>query len=163
MTGRKQEITERLRREFEKCDLHLMRIDEALHSLRVEVPMSTDCYAHLKEEQIRCLDQFIFRFSKLQDAMGAKIFRYILEYLDEDVSALPMRDVLNRLERYSIVPDAGEWLYIRELRNEIAHDYPLAEDDVVGAVNELIAKVDIVQDIYDRLKDCFAKGLSDHA
>ena len=30
--------------------------------------------------------------------MGAKIFRYVLEYLDEDISSLPMRDILNRLE-----------------------------------------------------------------
>lgn len=37
------------------------------------------------------MDQFIFRFSKLQNAMGAKIFRYILEYWDED---LPKHDIL---------------------------------------------------------------------
>lgn len=45
--------------------------------------------------------------------MGAKIFRYILEYLDEDITALPMRDILNRLERYLIIPSADEWTYIR--------------------------------------------------
>ena len=48
----------------------------------------------------------------------------MLEYLDEDVSALPMRDILNLLERYHFIDSADEWGYIRELRNEIAHDYP---------------------------------------
>lgn len=46
--------------------------------------------------------------SKLQDAMGAKLFRYILEHLNEDISSLPMRDILNRLERYNIIPSVSE-------------------------------------------------------
>ena len=84
--------------------------------------------------------------------MGAKIFRYLLEYLDEDVTALPMRDILNRLERFQILPDANEWIYIRELRNEIAHDYPLLENDVVHILNELLTKTDVLYGIYDKMK-----------
>ena len=106
MTERKQEIAERLEREFEVCDKHILRINEALKGLGLDLPMSTDCYASLSAEQVRCIDQFIFRFSKLQDAMGAKIFRYILEYLDEDIASMPKRDILNRLERYLIIPSA---------------------------------------------------------
>lgn len=74
MSERKQEIAERLEREFEVCDKHILRINEALKGLGLDLPMSTDCYASLSAEQVRCIDQFIFRFSKLQDAMGAKIF-----------------------------------------------------------------------------------------
>ncbi|WP_260395527.1 hypothetical protein [Phocaeicola sartorii] len=44
-----------------------------------------------------------------------------------------MRDILNRLERYLIIPSADEWTYIRELRNEISHDYPLLETDVAAS------------------------------
>lgn len=152
MTNRKQEISERLEREFTICDKHILRINEALEELSDALPLSTDSYASLNSEQIRCLDQFIFRFSKLQDSMGAKIFRYLLEYLDEDVTALPMRDILNRLERFHILPDANEWLYIRELRNEIAHDYPLLENDVVHILNELLTKTDVLYGIYDKMK-----------
>lgn len=152
MTNRKQELSERLDREFEICDRHIQRIDEALQALQTDLPMSVDSYANLNTEQIRCMDQFIFRFSKLQDAMGAKIFRYVLEYLDEDVSALPMRDILNLLERYRFIEKAEEWGYIRELRNEIAHDYPLLENDVVSVLNELISKVPTLEKVYGQLK-----------
>lgn len=140
MTEKKKEITERLEREFDVCDKHILRINEALEGLGVNIPMSADCYSNLTTEQVRCIDQFIFRFSKLQDSMGAKIFRYILEYLDEDITALPMRDILNRLERYLIIPSADEWTYIRELRNEISHDYPLLETDVAAILNEQFSK-----------------------
>ena len=155
MTNRKEEIKERLQREFEVCDKHILRITEALRGLSVESPVSVEFYANLSPEQVRCIDQFIFRFSKLQDAIGAKLFRYLLEYLDEDVTALPMRDILNRLERYQIIPSADEWNYIRELRNEISHDYPLMEDDVVAILNELFLKVNDVYEIYRKLKTYF--------
>ncbi len=155
MTNRKEEIKERLQREFEVCDKHILRITEALRGLSVESPVSVEFYANLSPEQVRCIDQFIFRFSKLQDAIGAKLFRYLLEYLDEDVTALPMRDILNRLERYQIIPSADEWNYIRELRNEISHDYPLMEDDVVAILNELFLKVNDVFEIYRKLKTYF--------
>ena len=155
MTNRRQEINERLQREFDICDKHILRINEALEELSSTLPLTIENYAQLNSGQIRCIDQFIFRFSKLQDAMGAKIFRYILEYLDEDVTSLPMRDILNRLEKYKFLPDANEWIYIRELRNEIAHDYPLMENDVVHILNELFSKVDVMYSIYDKLKAVF--------
>ena len=155
MTEKKQEIAERLQREFEVCDKHVLRINEAIAGLNIDLPMSADCYANLNTEQVRCIDQFIFRFSKLQDAMGAKIFRYLLEYLDEDISALPMRDILNRLERYLIIPSADEWTYIRELRNEVSHDYPLLETDLVSILNDLLSKTGTLFGIYDKLKNTF--------
>ena len=155
MTNRKQEINERLQREFDICDKHILRINEALNALSSILPLTPESYASLDSEQIRCLDQFIFRFSKLQDSMGAKIFRFLLEYLDEDVTALPMRDILNRLERFQILPDANEWIYIRELRNEIAHDYPLMENDVVHILNELLSKTDALYCIYDKMKTIY--------
>jgi len=156
MTTKHQEIAERLSREFEIGDRHIQRIEEALTRLSSVLPLSTETYSSLDEEQVRCIDQFIFRFSKLQDAMGAKLFRYILEYLDEDISSLPMRDILNRLERYHLINSAEEWVYIRELRNEIAHDYPLFENDIVNILNELILKVSILNDIYGRLKNVYS-------
>ena len=153
MTEKREELLERLKREFEICDRHLLRISEALSGLKSVLPLTVERYASLELEQIRCLDQFIFRFSKLQDAIEAKIFRHVLLYLDEDVAALPMRDLLNRLERYQLIESAEEWVYIRELRNEIAHDYPLWENDVVTSLNELIAKVPVLQDIYKRMRE----------
>ena len=77
------------------------------------------------------------------------------EYLDEDITALPMRDILNRLERYLIITSADEWTYIRELRNEISHDYPLLETDVAAILNELFSKTDIIFSIYSKLKSVF--------
>ena len=159
MTDKRDEIKERMEREFEICDRHILRIKEALKDLSSHLPLQLDEYAAQDTELVRCIDQFIFRFSKLQDSMGAKLFRYILEYLDEDIKYLPMRDILNRLERYSIIPSSHEWIYIRELRNDIAHDYPIDEKDTVTALNELISKTEILFEIYDGLKERYKEQL----
>ena len=50
----------------------------------------------------------------------------------------------HRLERYQILPNANEWIYMRELRNEIAHDYPLLENDIVHILNELLSKTNVL-------------------
>ncbi len=55
---------ERLSREFDICDRHIQRIDEALEAMHTDIPMSVDSYTNLDENQIRCMDQFIFRFSQ---------------------------------------------------------------------------------------------------
>lgn len=155
MTDKRNEIKERIEREFEICDRHIARIKRALEDLSTHLPLQLNDYASQDTELVRCIDQFIFRFSKLQDAMGAKLFRYILEYLDEDIKYLPMRDILNRLERYGIIPSSHDWIYIRELRNDIAHDYSIDEKDTVIALNELISKTETLLAIYDSLKERF--------
>lgn len=63
-----------------------------------------------------------------------------------------MRNIWNLLERYRFIENVEEWRYIRELRNEIAHDYALSENDVVSVLNELISKVSTLKAIYERLK-----------
>ena len=90
----RQELKERMERAFAVCDRQIQRIEEALSDLGMTMPMSVEEHADLSREQIRCLDQFIFRFSKLQDTMGAKLFRQVLAYLEEDVTTLPMIDIL---------------------------------------------------------------------
>ena len=48
------------------------------------------------------------------------------------------------LFRHQILPDANEWVYIRELRNEIAHVYPLLENDVMPILNDLLSNTDVL-------------------
>ena len=136
-------------------EMAAMAAEKGLEGLAVSSPLTVEQYSAFTSEQVRCVDQFLFRFAKLQDVMGAKIFRNLLEFWDEDVASLPMRDILDRLERYRLIPGADEWVYIRELRNELAHDYPLSEQDVVAVLNELFAKVEVLFGIYEKIRLAF--------
>ena len=48
MTNKKQELEQRLNREFEICDRHILRIEEALDELTDLLPMSVEDYVGLK-------------------------------------------------------------------------------------------------------------------
>jgi len=47
------------------------------------------------------------------------------------------------------------WVYIRELRNTVSHDYPLGTKEVVDSLNELIRQVETIKNIYSRLKEVY--------
>ncbi|WP_457596791.1 hypothetical protein [Hydrogenimonas sp.] len=68
-------------------------------------------------------DQMIYRFSKAQDTIGAKLFKAFLLYEGERVDR-PFRDILDRFEEMGIL-DVNEWFALREVRNQISHDYEM--------------------------------------
>ena len=86
MTDKRQELKDWLLRAFEICDKHITRIEEALCGLKPYFPLDEEKYLNLNSEAVMRLDQFIFRFSRLQDVIGAKIFRYVpVSYTHLDV------------------------------------------------------------------------------
>lgn len=151
MTQGRQQLVERIGRERSACEKHFMRISGALAGLGLALPMNRSQYESLSEEQVRCVDQFLFRFAKAQDSIGAKLFRYLLTLMEEDSESLPMRDVLDKMERYGVIESVEEWAYMRELRNEISHEY-LAEGEL-EALNELFGKAETLQGIYAKVKE----------
>lgn len=149
--GREQ-LMERIERECGACDRHFMRIKESMACLGLTLPISRSQYDNLTENQVRCIDQFLFRFAKAQDSIGAKIFRYLMALMEEETDSVPMRDVLDKMERYGVIDSADEWIYIRELRNDISHEYTTMGHDEVELLNELIGKASELERIYNRAK-----------
>lgn len=91
----------------------------------------------------RLTDQILYRFTKLQDAMGERLVPATLSLLAEPHEAWPMRDKIDRLERLGFL-DAQQWLVWRDLRNRLSHEYPdrpdlrwAAVEAAIGASAEL--------------------------
>ena len=79
---------------------------------------------HLNPQERRLLDQFAYRYTRLQDDMGARLFPAVLRALGEEIAAMPVLDRLDRLEQLAWLPAADEWTDLRRVRNEFTHDYP---------------------------------------
>ncbi len=71
-------------------------------------------YLLLGEDDIEHIDQFLFRFSKLQDAIGQRFFKTILMFLQEDVQGIPFIDILNKLEKLKLIQSCEQWHRLRE-------------------------------------------------
>lgn len=107
-----------------ECERNAYHLCQALALLDPIMPITGDRYTQLTDDEVRVMDQFIFRFTKLQDAMGNHLFPAILNYLQEPYEDRPMLDKLNRLEKLAYIASTEAWQGIRSTRNKFSHDYP---------------------------------------
>ncbi len=129
----------RLQDAWRECERHLHHLFHALASIQSFWPITGDVYLNLSDEQIQDMDQFILRFTKLQDAMGSRLFPAILQYLEEPYEDRPMLDKLNRLEKIGFISSVEHWQTIRNIRNQFAHDYPDDPDKNAAQLNLALA------------------------
>ena len=116
---------------LEQCERHAARLQWAMTSLSKHFPLTVERLGALNDMDIAVLDQFSTRFAKLRDSMGAKLFPALLELTKEQGDLGAFLDKLYRLEKIGAIPSSEEWLLLREVRDEFAHDYP--EDPAIQA------------------------------
>ena len=114
---------------FNMCDVMFVNADidyDELTSMDITEKFFEDY------KNTRIVNSFLFNFSKLQDKIGAKLFKKTLYELKEiDSFSIGMIDVLNLLEKLEIIENATDWDNLREIRNILAHEYPLDIDERV--------------------------------
>ena len=142
---------ERVTRLFETIDALMKSCDidyEALNGMQIDKALFADY------EQQRIVNSFLFNYMKIQDKIGAKLLRGVLYELREiDDDGMPMRDVLNRLEKLRLIESAREWDTLREIRNAIAHEYPLDVDERIENITIALEGYRALKRMYARLKD----------
>jgi hypothetical protein len=109
----------------------------------------------------RLVNSFLFNFQKIQDRIGAKLFKRVLFILKEtDDFSLPMVDVLHLLEKLDILENMDDWERLRELRNALSHEYPLDIQERVENIGLALQGYGLLKGIYFRLKEyCSVRGL----
>ena len=147
MTNKEQVNLARLNTSLQKCNTHLSRLNYATTQVTGLFPLTYDTYSVFSEATIGNIDQLIYRFTKLQDELGNNTFRFLLEYFQEDIADKPFRDILNILERLKIIESADTWLTLRELRNDLTHEYPELVDDTIDKLNHLFLQLPLLENI----------------
>lgn len=67
------------------------------------------------------VEAFVGRFGRLQDTVGDKLLPLLLTAMGERSAAVI--DNLDRAERLGLLDSAEEWVTIRNLRNQMVHEY----------------------------------------
>jgi hypothetical protein len=80
--------------------------------------------------------------------MGEKLFGTILLLLGEDFSKKPFIDMLNRLEKLELL-DKQEWMNLRIIRNNVAHEYSYNVSELVDSLNDIFQVKDRLLLFYD--------------
>ncbi len=126
-------IEKRLGLYFLEAKKHIELIEDAKEV--ITLPISN--YDNLQNIEKFAINALIFRFSKLQDLIGSKIFRAFLEFNKFDTQDKSFLELLKEIEKEGIV-DIDAWDEFRKVRNNIAHEYPGEEEEALEAIALLI-------------------------
>jgi len=143
-----------------ECDKHIKRMNSAAEKIKDLIPLNENTYKNLSDEDVAYFDQFFFRFSKLQDAVGEKLFSSLLNFLKEsNMKNRPFIDILNRMEQLELIDDKNSWLELRELRNELSHEYDDNTPEMIAAINTVFNKKHLLIGIYSRIKNYYLERI----
>ena len=110
----------------------------SLDSLKLSVEKVSDI-GQKKEytfEELESFDSLTSKFARTSDIFLQKIIRTIWALLHE--TQMPLIDVLNKAEKLRIIESSDQLIEIRDIRNQIAHEYlPEAIQELVPDVIEL--------------------------
>ncbi len=148
------DIYQKLEQHLIEAMLHIDRLVSVLTTLKKLYPLDHEKLENLSLEDIDKLDVLAFRFSKLQDLLGSKIFREYLMVLQYPVEDKNFLELLKELDKERVV-DIDIWSEFRGIRNSISHDYPFEENEKLEAINYLIKNVNYLMEITKKIKDNF--------
>ena len=125
-----------LQKRFDKLEKHYIAIKE-YKNLIDDLVKDSNIYDQfifntLKPEKRAILDAYLKRFASIQDFLGAKIFSLLLEIAG--INNNKMSEVLSNIEKENIIDSLENWVELREIRNELEHDYP---EELQEALNDL--------------------------
>jgi hypothetical protein len=136
-------IINKLKKIFNECDKHIISINSSSAKMKSNIPLEKNKYLNLTDDGVEHIDQFLFRFSKLQDTIGEKLFKTILLYLEEKVENKPFIDILNKLEKLELLNDVSIWKELRDDINELAHNYD-NPNETSKVINKLYNKRNVL-------------------
>ncbi|MEK8018621.1 MAG: hypothetical protein VSS75_017250 [Candidatus Parabeggiatoa sp.] len=139
---------ERLKKIVYECEKHIQRIDSAALKMGSFMPLNQSRYDRLDEDEVEHIDQFLFRFLKLQDAIGQKLFKTILRVLKEDIENKPFIDILNRLDKLELIPDIEAWMALINIRNSLAHEYENDSEEISRIINNIYDRRELLKSFF---------------
>ncbi|MFM8455000.1 MAG: hypothetical protein ACKOAD_08650 [Gammaproteobacteria bacterium] len=133
---------------LDTAEHHLKQLQSSLEKIKRYFPISQEQIKNLTTEEIAMIDSLVYRFSKLQDLIGAQLINICLDLAQEPVVNHTMIDKINKLSKFGVAINPALWSELREIRNQIAHEYPNAPDLVASKLNELYSRIPSLIAIY---------------
>ncbi|MBV6510850.1 MAG: hypothetical protein FMNOHCHN_00328 [Ignavibacteriaceae bacterium] len=146
-----------LRKLLTECRKHIKRLQFAEKKITNILPLNAVSVENLTEDQIALIDHYIFRFSKLQDTMGGKLFKAVLNYLGEETEDKSFIDIFNRLEQLKVISDIEKWSELRTIRNIVSHEYEDDYEAMADSLNRLFESKDSILSWFAAVEEYLSK------
>lgn len=135
---------------IEKVNLHRQRAKQAADEiLSFKDALNVDIFEDF--DKVKTIDTFVYRFIKLQDMMGEKLFKVFLDEIGEYKESYSLLDVLDKLEKLNLLEDATRWMDYRKLRNKLTHEYPNNEHEIIEGIELALEVFNEIDQILQRV------------
>jgi len=139
-----------LKKRFDKLEKHYIAFKEyknLIDDLLQEINIYDQFIFNTLQPQKRAiLDAYLKRFTSIQDFLGAKIFSPLLEIAGIDNSK--MSEVLYNIEKEEIIDSLENWIELREVKNELEHDYPQELEEALKDLKYCIDSFEKLENYY---------------
>ncbi len=109
---------------------------------------SVENFEKLDTAQKGVLEAYLKRFASLQDYLGAKVFRNLLDLAG--ISYTKMSEVLTLVENEEIV-ELDKWIEFRNARNNLEHDYPDELEETLRDLHYCIDSFGYMKDTVEKV------------
>ncbi|MDA0910314.1 MAG: hypothetical protein O2809_01970 [Proteobacteria bacterium] len=135
---------DKLNKHFKALDDYKTLIGQMLEYQNIYNPQ---IFEDLAVRDRAVLDAYLKRFSSVQDFLGAKIWSMMFGFVG--IPAKAMTEVLYHAVKEGVLDSLENWIEIREIRNELAHDYPDELEDALRDLQFCIDHYDALKTYYD--------------
>ena len=152
------DVKERLLFLLRVVDKELVHLDYAAVQVFTR-PFTLDSAKQLETDQALALalEAFVSRFCRLQDTIGDKLLPAWLGAMGEKTSVLLIN--LDKAEKLSLLASADTWIMLRQLRNQMVHEYIEQHDILFNAIQVAYQHLNFVKDFAVRLKQAILDTL----
>jgi uncharacterized protein YutE (UPF0331/DUF86 family) len=151
-------ISKRRKLLLSQLDEHLAALDNASLALVYSFDKCSDIgekeeYDLEEQESFEALTS---RFARTSDILTQKVFKTLFILLQENIKTII--DAANFLEKLEVIEEANDLLNIREIRNQIAHEY--VDSDIKALFFDVLRYVPEMKKIIKNVKAYYDKNLS---
>lgn len=108
---------------IKEIEIHIDRANYSLSEIENFDEIPTIIRSKDDYQKINVIDAFIYRFTKIQDLIGDKLFKEFLKSTEDYRDNMSFIEVLDKLEKLEIISSSDEWILYRKLRNSLTHEY----------------------------------------
>jgi Cdc6-like AAA superfamily ATPase len=136
-------------KQLEKVKKHYEALEEYKNFIeKMEFDFTKRSFESLDTMQKAVLEAYLKRFASLQDYLGAKVFRTLLD--NAGISYRKMSEVLTLIEKEEIV-SLDRWIELRTLRNNLEHDYSDELEETLEDLKICVENFSYLQDVTKRV------------
>ena len=100
---------------------NLKDLDQSVEQLRYSLEKCKDIVEPFSASDLESIEALSARFARTADILTQKVTRSLMLYLREEAGTFI--DLANRMEKLHLTESAQSVIEIRDLRNEIVHEY----------------------------------------